>query len=165
MAKKKAADSDAESRIKWPIHIRVDTEPVAQPRQRFTSFGGYARAYTPTSVGKGKSRKPHPIVEFKRAVAEACKESYKGAPLAGTLRVHVRFVFPRPKNKIWKNKPMLPYYHNHKPDVDNLLKAIWDCFNGVIWEDDSQIAVCTAVKVVAGEENVPYVHIVINPLP
>ena len=163
MAKKKAANSKHENRVEIPVTIRINTLPVAQPRQRFSSFGGFARAYTPTSVGKGKNRKPHPIVEFRRAVAEACKE-FSGPIFTSPLRVNVRFVFPRPKNKVWKNKPMLPYYHDAKPDIDNCCKALWDCLNGVVWEDDSQIAVCTAVKVVAGEENIPYVAISIRPL-
>lgn len=164
MAKKKVADSSAESSVKWPIHIRIDTLPVAQPRQRFTSFGGYARAYTPTSVGKGKNRKPHPIVEFKRAVAEACKKCLPETPLCGPVGVDILFVFPRPKNKIWKNKEMRPYWHCKKSDIDNIIKSLLDVMNGFFWRDDSQISVCNASKIVAGASNIPYVQIKIYPL-
>ena len=36
--------------------------------------------------------------------------------------------------------------HTGKPDVDNIVKAVKDACNSVIWHDDSQVFTCHAVK-------------------
>src|SRR5690606_648635 len=40
-------------------------------------------------------------------------------------------------------------------DIDNLVKCILDCFNGLVWEDDSQIASLIASKLVIEDDFVP----------
>lgn len=37
-------------------------------------------------------------------------------------------------------------YVEKRPDLDNYLKAIWDCSNGLLFKDDGQIAVTSAQK-------------------
>lgn len=36
------------------------------------------------------------------------------------------------------------YYGNHGADLDNLVKAVWDAFNGVVWQDDQLVEVLVA---------------------
>jgi len=36
--------------------------------------------------------------------------------------------------------------HEKKPDADNVLKQICDACNGVVWVDDSQVTLATAMK-------------------
>lgn len=38
------------------------------------------------------------------------------------------------------------YYHAQRPDIDNLLKAVMDVMNGLLWADDCQIDSLTATK-------------------
>jgi Holliday junction resolvase RusA-like endonuclease len=38
------------------------------------------------------------------------------------------------------------YYHAQRPDIDNLLKAVMDVMNGLVWSDDCQIDALTASK-------------------
>lgn len=38
-------------------------------------------------------------------------------------------------------------YYKRFGDIDNLIKAIFDSYNGVIWNDDSQVVSLTAKKV------------------
>jgi hypothetical protein len=51
-------------------------------------------------------------------------------PADGPLTVRITFIMPRPKNKVWKQKPMPRYCHIKKPDLDNLVKAVLDALNG-----------------------------------
>jgi crossover junction endodeoxyribonuclease RusA len=36
------------------------------------------------------------------------------------------------------------YYGNRGADLDNLVKAVWDALNGVVWQDDVQVWQMTA---------------------
>ncbi|MCL6560039.1 MAG: RusA family crossover junction endodeoxyribonuclease, partial [Firmicutes bacterium] len=40
----------------------------------------------------------------------------------------------------------------HMPDIDNLLKSILDSLNGIAWEDDRQIAIVFAERIVGTPE-------------
>jgi Holliday junction resolvase RusA-like endonuclease len=40
----------------------------------------------------------------------------------------------------------LAVFHIGRPDGDNILKAIGDGLNGVVWRDDSLIAQCSITK-------------------
>ena len=62
----------------------------------------------------------------------------------GAIAVSLVFVFERPKNWPKKRRPL---YHTSKPDTDNLIKFFLDAGNGILWQDDCQIADITAQKV------------------
>lgn len=53
-------------------------------------------------------------------------------PLGGALIVSIAFSFVRPKTV----KRIL---HTVKPDLDNLIKAVTDPMNKIVWNDDAQI--------------------------
>lgn len=114
--------------------------PIAQPRQRHTKGG---RNYTPSQ---------HPVQVFKAAVAYAVRQEYQGELWAGPIAMEVSIWFPRPKNKLWKKKRMLPYWHTAKPDADNVLKAIKDALKLVLWLDDAQVCDIHVVKSVCGAD-------------
>ena len=42
-----------------------------------------------------------------------------------------------------------PVFHTKKPDIDNLCKFLFDCCNGVVFNDDSQIFQLSASKTYA----------------
>ena len=66
---------------------------------------------------------------------------------------------PRPKNKVWKRKPMPRYWHTKRPDLDNLVKAVLDALNGLAWRDDAQIHTLNISKVVAAGDEQPHVQV------
>ena len=68
----------------------------------------------------------------------------------GALKLSAIFYMPRPKmhynSKGQVKERYLTDEPTGKPDLDNLLKAVKDACNGVIWWDDSQVTSCHAVK-------------------
>lgn len=121
--------------------------PIAQPRQRHS-----ARVVNGRAIVRNYTPKSHPVTEYKQAIQLAAKS-------AGTLEVcqlpiemRLSFVMPRPKAIQWKTKQMTRLAHTSKPDLDNLIKSVLDALTGVLFRDDSQVAMLEATKTVAGDE-------------
>lgn len=68
-------------------------------------------------------------------------------PLTGALRCELAFHLRAPKvrRSLWPIK---------RPDVDNLCKGLLDSWNGVLWEEDSQIVALLIEKVYARDGRV-----------
>lgn len=73
------------------------------------------------------------------------KKQFKGKPLKGDIGVDIDF-----------------YISNPLSDLDNLLKATFDCLTGIIWEDDRQIIEILARKYV--DKKNTRIEIIINEL-
>ena len=54
------------------------------------------------------------------------------------------------------------YAHTGKPDLDNVLKAVFDAMNNWAWKDDSQIWSVVASKWVCGGDESPRVEVAIT---
>lgn len=114
------------------IKLVIYGEPVAQGRPRFSTAGGFVRAYDPA-----KSK------DYKDYVRLAAASEMKGrAPYDGALALSVRVYRSMPKSfskkkqalaEAGKIKPIT------KPDMDNYIKGIKDALKSVCWKDDSQI--------------------------
>jgi len=132
------------------IEFDVHAVPVAQPRQRSAFVNGQVRNYTPTK---------HPVNAFKASCREAASAVYDGPPLRDPLRLTLTFVMPRPRQMMWKTKPMPRVSHAKRPDLDNLAKAVKDALSKLVWHDDSQIAQLDATKVIAAGDEQPHVTV------
>ena len=102
--------------------IEVPGNPVAQPRVKVSTRGGFGRAYV--------DRK-HPVHEYRQRVAQTWRDVV-GFCFDGPLRVTIELVIERPRS-VKRRWPSV------KPDASNYAKAVEDCLNGVAWKDDSQI--------------------------
>lgn len=111
------------------LDLWIPCVPVAQPRPRASVRGRRAVVYDPPGKHKDLKQliKLHVIPEWDHGVLEC------------PLEVDLFFVFPRPKSRVWKTKPMPPYWHTSKPDKDNLEKLVFDALEGICWKNDSQI--------------------------
>ncbi|MBY9081035.1 RusA family crossover junction endodeoxyribonuclease [Paenibacillus sp. HN-1] len=113
------------------IQFTVFGEPVAQGRPKFSTAGGFTRAYDPK-----KSR------DYKDYVRLAAQDYAPAALLDGPLGIAVIAYRPTPKSFSKKKAAaaergeILPV---SKPDADNYLKGVKDALKGVIWKDDSQV--------------------------
>ena len=102
------------------IHLRFDIEPVGKGRPRFIRQG---RPYTPA-----KTR------EYEAALIRLMRRAYRMPVMTGPILLVARFWMKAPKTG---KKHGLP--HVCTPDTDNLIKAVCDAGNEILWADDSQI--------------------------
>ena len=103
--------------------------------------------------------------DYQAAIREHWQRTYPDhVPFSGPVCMDILFVFPRPKSRIWKKKPMPREPHISRPDRTNLIKAVEDALNGVAWRDDSQVFSGNARKHIAAGDEQPGIHIVITEL-
>ena len=116
--------------------IFVPGDPVAQPRPRAVSMGGKARMYNPTTAKA-----------WKKKIGLAVLAELAGTPMfEGALHVDCVFWMARPKSHFGtgrnagKLKSSAPKYCTKKPDLDNLVKAVFDSLTDhKVWKDDSYV--------------------------
>jgi Holliday junction resolvase RusA-like endonuclease len=76
----------------------------------------------------------------------------KDPPLSGPLAARIVFSFSRPKGhyRTGKNAHLLkrtaPGEHAQEPDIDKLLRTLFDGLSGIVIQDDRQICHVTAVR-------------------
>lgn len=115
------------------VVIKFEGVPVAKGRPKFA--GKFV--YTPA-----KTR------AFEAAFRDAAIKAMKGAaPSVGAVRVTVEAMMPVAKSLTPKRRyERLAEYHAIRPDLDNITKAATDAMNGVVYNDDCQIAELLARK-------------------
>jgi len=84
---------------------------------------------------------------WRLAVQYACMEMMRINGIEkfekGALCLSVSFNMPRPKhhfNSKGATKQTSPLWHTSKPDATKMLRAVEDALNGILWNDDSNIA-------------------------
>jgi Holliday junction resolvase RusA-like endonuclease len=121
------------------VRFTVPGQPVAKGRPRMTVRGGHARAYTPAKT-----------VAYEGLIALAAQDAMAGRDLIeGPVHLVITASFLIPpswsaKKRAAANSGML--WHTSKPDGDNIAKAVGDGLNGVVFADDSQVAICKISK-------------------
>lgn len=121
------------------ILVIVEGEPTGKGRPKASSQGGFVRMYTPQ-----KTR------DYEQAVADEARKAMAGRdPIAGSCRLELSLVCSVPAS--WSKKMRAQalvgeIFPAKKPDMDNVVKAICDSFNGIVWVDDVQVVDLVARK-------------------
>lgn len=136
------------------VEICIPGVPVPMPRLRVNrKFGTF---YTPMTTTKRGRKISNGVGEFRQAVALLVPALAPTTIITKPVRVDCLYLFPRQAHKVWKQKPMVRYLHNEKPDIDNLDKLLFDSITrakhvagvdeegkpklvGYIWHDDTQV--------------------------
>lgn len=129
------------------IEVYISGEPVAQGRPRFSTFGGYVKAYDPA-----KSR------DFKNLVRLEAEKAMGGLPPA-TRAVSVDIEVYRSAPRSFSKKKLKAALERTlrpvtRPDVDNYAKSVLDGMTGVVWADDAQIVHLSVDKYYSGRPHV-----------
>lgn len=128
--------------------LEIPMDPVAKGRPRISTVGGRPIAFTPQETRTAE--------RFMAAFARIYMNENKRQVLIGALSVEATFWLRKPKSV----KRLVP---TTKPDLDNYIKML-DAFNGILWEDDSQIFAITASKKYCAEGTEPRICIEVQEL-
>jgi Holliday junction resolvase RusA-like endonuclease len=86
---------------------------------------------------------PEKTVSYQGLVGYTAAQAMAGAPLIdGPVKVRMNLLCPIPAS--WSRLKQWRAREGHirpttKPDVDNVIKAVFDAINGVVWKDDVQV--------------------------
>ena len=123
------------------IHFKIEGKPVPQGRPRAVRMGAGVRMYDPP-----KSK------VYKQMVAAKVRSYMKIngiQTITEPLAVHLNFYFTPPKSyskkRIQAIEAKEELFTKHL-DLDNLVKAVTDGMNSIMYLDDSQIVGLTAGK-------------------
>ena len=121
------------------ITIAIPGAPYGKGRPRVGKIGQHARLFTPEKT-----------VAYEGLVAHCGALAMRGLPLLeGALEVvmDIRMVVPQSWSEKRKRQALADeIVPTTKPDVDNVVKAVFDGLNGVVWPDDVQVARLTVEK-------------------
>lgn len=119
------------------LRIVIPGEIRGKGRPRFSTAGGFARAFTDAKTVNAE------------AWVKACAVEAGATCVDHPLRLRMAITTPIPKSWSKREKAAaldgtrLP---TGKPDLDNCLKLVADALNGIAWADDKQIVTVEASK-------------------
>lgn len=137
-----------------PVVFTVPGEPQGKGRPRIGRGGKRARMFTPAKT-----------VAYEGLVALAAQEAMQGREMiTGPVLVELHIAVSVPASWSKQRKALAlegRIYPATKPDKDNVIKALYDGMNGIVWKDD--------VQAVDGQQRkryseTPGVHVRIVPL-
>lgn len=135
------------------INFVVPGEPTAQGRPRFSTAGGFVKAYDPE-----KSRNYKTFVKcLAKEAAEKQGWEFTEKPLF--VRIIAVLSIPASKSKKFKQRVNDGLeFPTKKPDVDNIFKTVTDAMSGILYKDDKQIVFANIAKTY-GEQPRVEVHL------
>lgn len=114
------------------IAFTVPGQPQGKGRAKIVKIGGFSRMATPAHT-----------VAYEGLVAHAAHAAIAGRPLLDTpVTVTMRIECQVPASWSQKKQRMAllgELRPGSKPDADNVIKAIFDGCNAVLWRDDSLV--------------------------
>ena len=130
--------------------------PLQKQSARFAKRGNFMMKYQPKEVTNWAA-------QAKLQIINQLPKEHK--PLTGEISIcSLRFIFPPLKS--WNKKTKETFktgfkvYKATRPDVDNLMKSIFDVCNGLVWVDDAQIVEIEHIEKIYGE--VPRIQLEVN---
>lgn len=129
--------------------IMIPGEPCAQGRPRFSTAGGFVKAYDPD-----KSRNYKAYVKM-CAIKSMQEQGWTLTEKALSIEIRAFMSIPSSKSKKFKQAAIVGIERpTKKPDVDNVFKILTDALSGIAYKDDKQIVSAFISKYYADEPRV-----------
>lgn len=121
------------------ISFEIPGLPVGKGRPRFARRGNFVSTYTDSKTASYEN-----LVKIKAQEVMAGRVA-----IAGPVQVSVGIWVTPPAS--WSQKKQRMALDNKilptsKPDIDNVIKGIFDAMNDIVWRDDKQVVNVSAYK-------------------
>lgn len=133
------------------FHFTIPHAPVAKGRARSTIKRG--RGGQPILTKQGQpiidTYTPEKTRDFEALVRDFAQQAAPNEPLSCPVDLLVLFYFKIPSSYTKWQRDLIEQgllHHTKKPDCSNLVKAIEDACNGVLFQDDGQVVGCVTDK-------------------
>ena len=132
-------------------------EAVGKGRPRYSKRGEYVHTYTPK---KTKDFEDAIRFEFMASTSDPMPVYDREVSLKAkvTIGCPIPKSYSKKKQALCRDRVLVP---SKKPDIDNILKAVFDALNGYAFEDDVQIVKVYAEKMYAEK---PFIEVEIDEL-
>ena len=121
------------------VYFVVSGKPVGKGRPRASTRGGFVRMYTDAKT-----------LDYEAAIAsEAAAAMGDAQPFDTPMQLQVSCYYQIPKswpNRIKQEAIDGDVFPKVKPDLDNVVKAVLDALNDVVYLDDAQVVNLVATK-------------------
>ena len=117
--------------------LTIPGKPIGKRRPRFARRGKFVVTYNDQETEEGRF-----LLDARR--------QWKAPIMEGPVYLSLTFFMPIPKStskKVLSAMRKNGVRHTKKPDLDNMVKFVKDCLNGLVWKDDSQVDELTAKKI------------------
>ena len=122
------------------VHLEIPGEAIGKQRPRATNKGGYVRIYTPKET-----------INYESYVKALFVQNYpEFIPLDIPLKINIVIIRTIPKSVSQKIKDKMLSGEIKvmvKPDLDNVVKTIFDALNRITYTDDNLISEVYAKKI------------------
>lgn len=135
------------------FHFIIPATPTAKGRARSTVVRGKGGKIVTTAQGRPivSHHTPEKTRNYEALVKDFAQQAIAGGdPLTVPVDLLVEFRFAIPDSwPKWKRELAAAglLHHTAKPDCSNLVKAVEDACNGVLFKDDGQVVGCIQDKV------------------
>lgn len=139
------------------VIVKIPGKPFAQQRHRSRAVKLPSGQTIAQTYDTKKNR------SWKAMARDFMAEQMAGKPLMqGGVCMYVGAYFICPKSLHRKRVPRPAEIHTKKPDLDNVVKAVKDAGNSVIWQDDSQVCLEVVWKIQQAQEVAPFVLVLVR---
>lgn len=116
------------------VLVLISGNPQGKGRPRVGKRGKHVVMFTPKETVEYEARI---AAEAALSMQQACLEIIRG-PVELKLEIFMPIPASYSKGKATRCRAgqVVP---TKKPDIDNIIKAVCDAFNGVVWVDDTQV--------------------------
>lgn len=139
------------------LKVVIPGLPHGQGRPRAVRRGAFVGVH---ERPEDKSWKAYASGLYQQAIQAS---EWRSWPFGGPLAVTISAVWPCPKSAKKADRAR-QRWRVGKPDADNIAKAVCDAGNGVLWGDDSQVAVLSVSRIVGREGDYPRVEVTVRAL-
>lgn len=121
------------------IEFVIPGKPVGKQRPKFRRLGAFVQTYTPEKTVSWES-----LVAM---CAMAARGDLMPTDKPCSVRLEVEVIPPLSWSNRKRDAAMVGlHWPAKKPDLDNIIKAVGDALNGVVWVDDAQMVRVEAWK-------------------